>query len=144
MVLCFFATFCFFRENLERLLDDKHFKDEIVHFNISEEGTVVLDMHRPQLIPILMRCVWDVHFLVKYSVKSSVVNGVCGLPWCRILYGRMRTKVGNKFQGKAATASRSSIVLRFLAGCQPEELGMFIDLLLEPVCHHSQGTHTHT
>ncbi|XP_060759153.1 small subunit processome component 20 homolog [Neoarius graeffei] len=101
-----------YKENLERLLDDKHFKDEIVHFNISEEGKVVLDIHRPQLIPILMR----------------------------ILYGRMRTKVGNKFQGKAATASRSSIVLRFLAGCQPEELAMFIDLLLEPVRHHSQGT----
>ncbi|KAI5094075.1 small subunit processome component 20-like [Silurus meridionalis] len=101
-----------YKENLERLLDDKHFKDEIVHFNISEEGSVVLDMHRSQLMPVLMR----------------------------ILYGRMRTKVGNKFQGKAATASRSSIVLRFLAGCRPEELAVFIDLLLDPVCHHSQGT----
>ncbi|KAF5898818.1 small subunit processome component 20, partial [Clarias magur] len=101
-----------YKENLERLLDDKHFKDEIVHFNISEEGKAVLDMHRPQLIPVLMR----------------------------VLYGRMRTKIGNKFQGKAATASRSSIVLRFLAGCQPDELAMFIDLLLEPVCHYSQGT----
>ncbi|KAG7320342.1 hypothetical protein KOW79_016195 [Hemibagrus wyckioides] len=100
-----------YKENLERLLDDKHFKDEIVRFNISEEGSVVLDMHRPQLIPLLMR----------------------------ILYGRMRTKVGNKFQGKAASASRSSIVLRFLAGCQSEELAMFIDMLLEPVGHHSQG-----
>lgn len=49
--------FFFFRENLERLLDDKHFKDEIVHFNISEEASVVLDMHRPRLIPMLMRCV---------------------------------------------------------------------------------------
>ncbi|XP_060746083.1 small subunit processome component 20 homolog [Tachysurus vachellii] len=101
-----------YKENLERLLDDKHFKDEIVHFNISEEGSVVLDTHRPQLIPLLMR----------------------------ILYGRMRTKVGNKFQGKAATASRSSIVLRFLAGCQSEELALFIDMLMEPVSHHSQGT----
>ncbi|GAA6068913.1 small subunit processome component 20 homolog, partial [Tachysurus ichikawai] len=99
-----------YKENLERLLDDKHFKDEIVHFNISEEGSVVLDTHRPQLIPLLMR----------------------------ILYGRMRTKVGNKFQGKAATASRSSIVLRFLAGCQSEELALFIDMLMEPVSHHSQ------
>ncbi|XP_026065231.1 small subunit processome component 20 homolog isoform X1 [Carassius auratus] len=100
-----------YKENLERLLDDKHFKDEIVHFNISEEGAVVLPAHRPQLIPMLMR----------------------------ILYGRMCPRVGNRFQGKANTASRSSIVLRFLAGCQPEEMGMFIDLLLEPVCHHSEG-----
>lgn len=100
-----------YKEKLERLLDDKHFKDEIVHFNISEEGAVVLQSHRPQLIPVLMR----------------------------ILYGRMCPRVGNRFQSKANTASRSSIVLRFLAGCQPEELGMFIDLLLEPVCHHAEG-----
>ncbi|XP_031438174.1 small subunit processome component 20 homolog isoform X1 [Clupea harengus] len=100
-----------YKVNLERLLDDKHFKDEIVHFNISEEGAVVQDDHRPQLIPLLMR----------------------------ILYGRMSTKGGSKFQGKTSTASRSSIVLRFLAGCQPQELGIFIDMLLEPVSHHSQG-----
>lgn len=54
----------------------------------------------------------------------------------------MRTKIGNKFQGKSAATSRSSIVLRFLAGCQPEEMGMFIDLLLEPVRHHAEGTLT--
>lgn len=51
----------------------------------------------------------------------------------------MCPKVGNRFQGKAGTASRTGIVLRFLAGCQPEEMGMFIDLLLEPVCHHAEG-----
>lgn len=57
----------------------------------------------------------------------------------RILFGRLRSKAGSKFQGKASAASRSSIILRFLAGCQAEELGIFIDLLLQPVCHHSQG-----
>ena len=47
---------CVFRENLERLLDDKHFKEEIVHFNISEEETGVVDAsHRAGLIPLLMR-----------------------------------------------------------------------------------------
>lgn len=45
------------RENLERLLDDKYFKDEIVHFNIADEGVVVQTSHRPQLIPVLMRWV---------------------------------------------------------------------------------------
>ncbi|XP_076008545.1 small subunit processome component 20 homolog [Genypterus blacodes] len=100
-----------YKENLERLLDDKHFKEEIVHFNISEEQGVVEASHRDKLIPLLMR----------------------------ILYGRLRTKAGSKFQGKATATSRSSIILRFLAGCQAEELGMFIDLLLEPVCHHGQG-----
>ncbi|XP_061570968.1 small subunit processome component 20 homolog [Cololabis saira] len=100
-----------YRENLERLLDDKHFKEEIVLFNISEETGVVDGSHRGGLIPLLMR----------------------------ILFGRLRSKAGSKFQGKASAASRSSIILRFLAGCQAEELGMFIDLLLEPVIHHSRG-----
>ncbi|KAJ0012510.1 hypothetical protein NQD34_016844 [Periophthalmus magnuspinnatus] len=101
-----------YKENLERLLDDKHFKEEIVHFNISEETGVVESSHRAKLIPLLMR----------------------------LLFGRLRTKAGSKFQGKASAASRSSIILRFLAGCQSEELGMFIDLLLEPLSHHSQGS----
>ncbi|CAB1345772.1 unnamed protein product [Coregonus sp. 'balchen'] len=99
-----------YKENLERLLDDKYFKDEIVHFNVSEEKAVVDASHRAQLIPLLMR----------------------------VLFGRMRSKTGSKFQGKSGAVQRSSIVLRFLAGCQSEELGMFIDLLLEPVCHHGQ------
>ncbi|CAB1444416.1 unnamed protein product [Pleuronectes platessa] len=101
-----------YKENLERLLQDKHFKEEIVHFNISEETGVVEASHRVKLIPLLMR----------------------------ILYGRLRSKAGSKFQGKSSTASRSSIILRFLAGCQAEELGIFVDLLLEPVCHYSQGS----
>lgn len=101
-----------YKENLERLLDDKHFKEEIVHFNISEETGVVEASHRATLIPLLMR----------------------------ILFGRLRTKAGSKFQGKASAASRSSIILRFLAGCQAEELGKFIDLLLEPLSRHCQGS----
>lgn len=45
----------FFRDNLERLLQDKHFKEEIVRFNISEETGVVNASHRATLIPLLMR-----------------------------------------------------------------------------------------
>ncbi|KAM4711892.1 small subunit processome component 20 homolog isoform 2-T2 [Anableps anableps] len=101
-----------YKENLERLLDDKHFKEEIIHFNISEETGVVEASHRGRLIPLLMR----------------------------ILFGRLRSKAGSKFQGKASAATRSSIILRFLAGSQSEELGMFMDLLLEPLCHYSQGS----
>ncbi|RXM33406.1 Small subunit processome component 20-like [Acipenser ruthenus] len=100
-----------YKENLQRLLDDKHFKEEIVNFNISEENTIVKAPHRPSLIPVLMR----------------------------ILYGRMRSKTGSKTQGKSGAGTRMSIVLRFLAGSLPEEIGMFIDLLLEPVKHYSHG-----
>lgn len=44
-----------YRENLQRLLDDRSFKEEIVHFNISEDNTVVKAAHRADLFPILMR-----------------------------------------------------------------------------------------
>uniref|UniRef100_G3Q5U5 UTP20 small subunit processome component n=1 Tax=Gasterosteus aculeatus aculeatus TaxID=481459 RepID=G3Q5U5_GASAC len=101
-----------YKENLERLLDDKHFKDEIIQFNITEETGVVEASHRAILIPLLMR----------------------------ILFGRMRSKAGSKFQGKSSATTRSSIILRFLGGCQQQELGIFIDLLLEPICYHSEGS----
>ncbi|XP_061495457.1 small subunit processome component 20 homolog isoform X2 [Rhineura floridana] len=100
-----------YRENLERLLEDKSFKEEIVHFSISEENTIVKTLHRPDVIPVLMR----------------------------ILYGRMRNKTGSKTQGKSAAGTRMAIVLRFLAGSLPEEIRMFLDLLFEPVKHFNNG-----
>ncbi|XP_071408091.1 small subunit processome component 20 homolog [Pithys albifrons albifrons] len=101
-----------YRENLQRLLEDKSFKEEIVHFSISEETAVVKAEHRPDLIPVLMR----------------------------ILYGRMRNKTGSKTQGKSSAGTRMSIVLRFLAGSLPEEIRMFLDLLFEAVKQFSNGS----
>uniref|UniRef100_A0A8D1FQR2 Small subunit processome component 20 homolog n=1 Tax=Sus scrofa TaxID=9823 RepID=A0A8D1FQR2_PIG len=100
-----------YRENLQRLLEDRSFKEEIVHFSISEDNTVVKTAHRADLFPILMR----------------------------ILYGRMKNKTGSKTQGKSASGTRMSIVLRFLAGTQPEEIQIFLDLLFEPVKHFKDG-----
>ncbi|KAM4676012.1 small subunit processome component 20 homolog [Discoglossus pictus] len=100
-----------YKENLQRLLEDKNFKDELVHFSISEENSIVKSFHRPDLMPVLMR----------------------------ILYGRMRSKTGSKTQGKSGAGTRMSIVLRFLAGSLPEEIRMFLDLLYEPVRHLKDG-----
>ncbi|XP_015276790.1 PREDICTED: small subunit processome component 20 homolog [Gekko japonicus] len=100
-----------YRENLQRLLEDKTFKEEIVHFSISEENTIIKKQHRPELVPVLMR----------------------------ILYGRMRNKTGNKTQGKSGATTRMAIVWRFLAGSLPEEIRMFLDLIFEPVKHFSNG-----
>uniref|UniRef100_A0A2K6K485 UTP20 small subunit processome component n=1 Tax=Rhinopithecus bieti TaxID=61621 RepID=A0A2K6K485_RHIBE len=100
-----------YRENLQRLLEDRSFKEEIVHFSISEDNTVVKTAHRADLFPILMR----------------------------ILYGRMKNKTGSKTQGKSASGTRMAIVLRFLAGTQPEEIQIFLDLLFEPVRHFKNG-----
>ncbi|XP_048213322.1 small subunit processome component 20 homolog [Perognathus longimembris pacificus] len=100
-----------YRENLQRLLEDRSFKEEIVHFSISEDNSVVKTAHRADLFPILMR----------------------------ILYGRMKNKTGSKTQGKSASGTRMAIVLRFLAGTQPEEVQIFLDLLSEPVKHFKNG-----
>ncbi|XP_062932413.1 small subunit processome component 20 homolog isoform X2 [Cynocephalus volans] len=100
-----------YRENLQRLLEDRSFKEEIVHFSISEDNTIVKTAHRADLFPILMR----------------------------ILYGRMKNKTGSKTQGKSASGTRTAIVLRFLAGTQPEEIQIFLDLLFEPVKHFQKG-----
>nr|XP_033808420.1 small subunit processome component 20 homolog [Geotrypetes seraphini] len=100
-----------YKENLERLLEDKNFKEELVHFSISEENTVVKVEHRPNLVPVVMR----------------------------ILYGRMRNKTGSKTKGKSAAGNRMAIVLRFLAGSLPEEIRVFLDLVYEPVRHFSNG-----
>ncbi|XP_053572968.1 small subunit processome component 20 homolog [Bombina bombina] len=100
-----------YRENLQRLLEDKNFKEELVHFSVSEESSIVKSVHRSDLMPVLMR----------------------------ILYGRMRSKTGSKSQGKSAAGMRMSIVLRFLAGSLPEEIRMFLDLLFEPVRHLKDG-----
>uniref|UniRef100_A0A8C9DME9 UTP20 small subunit processome component n=1 Tax=Prolemur simus TaxID=1328070 RepID=A0A8C9DME9_PROSS len=100
-----------YRENLQRLLEDRSFKEEIVHFSISEDNTVVKTAHRADLFLVLMR----------------------------ILYGRMKNKTGSKTQGKSASGTRMAIVLRFLAGTQPEEIQIFLDLLFEPVKHFKNG-----
>ncbi|XP_074082789.1 small subunit processome component 20 homolog [Macrotis lagotis] len=101
-----------YKENLQRLLEDKSFKEEIVHFSISEENTIVKTDHRADLFSVLLR----------------------------ILYGRMKNKTGSKTQGKSASGTRMSIVLRFLAGSSPEEVHMFLDLLFEPVKQFKNGS----
>lgn len=64
------------RENLQRLLEDKSFKEELVHFSISEETAVVKMEHRPDLIPVLMRCVMKCRFkgfMTKYHKQRCNV-----------------------------------------------------------------------
>ncbi|XP_030069682.1 small subunit processome component 20 homolog isoform X2 [Microcaecilia unicolor] len=100
-----------YKENLERLLEDKNFKEELLHFSISEENTIVKVAHRPDLVPVVLR----------------------------ILYGRMRNKTGSKSKGKSAAGNRMAVVLRFLAGSLPEEIRVFLDLVYEPVRHFSNG-----
>ncbi|XP_076467049.1 small subunit processome component 20 homolog [Babylonia areolata] len=93
-----------YRENFERLMDDKTFKTEVVLFSVDEETTQVSAEHRQELLPFLMR----------------------------ILYGKMLSKAGNETSGKRRSDVRRSIVLRFLAGCSSSELQYFLDLVFGP------------
>ncbi|RUS70515.1 hypothetical protein EGW08_021727, partial [Elysia chlorotica] len=93
-----------YRENFERLLDDKTFKSEITLFSVDEENSQVKADDREGLLPVLMR----------------------------ILYGKMHGKTGNDTAGKANSNIRRTIVFGFLSGCQPHELRYFLELLFQP------------
>ena len=49
----------------------------------------------------------------------------------------MQTKTGNDTAGKAQSQVRKNIVIRFLAGCQPSELAVFLDLAFESFRHYA-------
>ncbi|KAK7480717.1 hypothetical protein BaRGS_00028085, partial [Batillaria attramentaria] len=93
-----------YRENFERLLDDKTFKTEVVLFSVDAESSEIKPEHRQDLLPVLMR----------------------------ILYGKMLSKAGTETSGKRRVDIRRSIVFRFLAGCSPEEMQYFLDLVFGP------------
>ncbi|XP_074650347.1 small subunit processome component 20 homolog [Tubulanus polymorphus] len=93
-----------YKENFMRLFDDRRFKTEIVMFSIDSESNVILEEHREELLPVLMR----------------------------ILYGKMHSKTGKDTSGKSNSTYRKSIVFRFLAGCRQKELKVFIDLIFGP------------
>ena len=45
-----------YKENLERLMEDKTFRDELTSFSSDEESNVVIAEHRTEFIQILIRC----------------------------------------------------------------------------------------
>lgn len=81
-----------YKENFENLVADKQFSDELIHFSIDEESTIVKSEHRDEVIPILMK----------------------------ILDGKLHSKVGRK------GVSKRPAIFRFVAGCKPEELELFL------------------
>ncbi|KAI9595434.1 armadillo-type protein [Syncephalis fuscata] len=93
-----------YADHLRNLLDDYKFRDELAAFSLApgEEGAIHGE-HRSPLMPYVIR----------------------------ILYGRM---VGRKGRGSAKTSmgARRTAILAALGSFQPEELLMFIDLMLEP------------
>ncbi|XP_025097744.1 small subunit processome component 20 homolog [Pomacea canaliculata] len=93
-----------YKENFERLLDNKTFKSEVVLFSVDHESSEIRQEHRAELLPVLMR----------------------------ILYGKMLSKAGNETSGRRRADTRRSIVLRFLAGCSSKEMQYFLGLVFGP------------
>ncbi|KAI6179072.1 Small subunit processome component 20-like protein [Aphelenchoides besseyi] len=81
-----------YRQNFDKLADDKTFRDELIHFSVDNENTVIAVEHRSTVMPVLMR----------------------------LLDGKMHAHVTRK-----GTSKRPAI-FRFVAGCLPEELEMFL------------------
>jgi len=91
-----------YREHLESLIDEKSFRNELVLFSIDDTNSVILDEHRTNLMPVLMR----------------------------ILFGKMKQgrDVSRRKHGGAVKTS----ILAFIASSQQDEIRIFFDLIFEP------------
>ena len=47
-----------YKENIERLLGDENFRDELAHFSVDEDSGIVVKSHRDGLMPVLIRLVY--------------------------------------------------------------------------------------
>jgi U3 small nucleolar RNA-associated protein 20 len=56
-----------------------------------------------------------------------------------MLYGKMQTKTGKDTSGRGLGHMRKNIVLRFLTGCLPHELSVFLDMVFKPFVHFMTG-----
>ncbi|TYZ65388.1 hypothetical protein PybrP1_008760 [[Pythium] brassicae (nom. inval.)] len=101
------CLFCFgkkhlapYKEQLNRIADSATFREELTNFNISEEAGAVLQEHRPQLLPVLMR----------------------------LLYSKCVSKKGRN-TGDTVAARRAAI-LAYLAALEDVELASFVELVV--------------
>lgn len=88
--------------NLENLLDETMFRDELTKFiQVDEEESIIQGNHREALLPVLLR----------------------------ILYGRTLSRRNVRSRAKGM-ASRRTVILAALANFRPAEQEMFIDITL--------------
>lgn len=87
-----------YKANLLNLVDEKKFKDEMTLFKITEEAKSIHPEDREHVVPLILR----------------------------ILYGKMTSKLAAEKKGGGQ--ARRSLVMRYLAGCNENELQMFIEM----------------
>lgn len=87
-----------YKTNLQNLVDEKKFKDEMTQFKITEDSQAIQPEHREDVIPIVLR----------------------------ILYGKMTSKLGADKKGGGQ--ARRALVMRYISGCSENELKTFIEM----------------
>jgi len=92
-----------YADNLNNLVDESRFRDELSTFMINREQSTVDPAHRKEVMPVVMR----------------------------VLYGRMVQRRG-KGAAKGNMGNRRKAVLGAVACCEEDEVRYFIDLMLEP------------
>lgn len=100
-----------YTEHLFALIDTKSFKNEVTKFKIDKDSGAIQEEHRTELIPILMR----------------------------LVYSKMTAKAGMRSGGKAGPGVRRALVLRFLAGCDEDEMLIFMKMAFKFFDPYLQG-----
>ncbi|KAL6428059.1 hypothetical protein ACFW04_008441 [Cataglyphis niger] len=93
-----------YKESLYGLISEKNLKNELARFKLDQESDVIKEIHRENLIPIIMR----------------------------IIYAKMIMKTGMRTGGKASGFTRRKMILRFLGGMQEDEMIVFIQMAFRP------------
>ena len=93
-----------YKENLERFLEEKDFKSELLTFPLAGEDSIIKADHRQDIIPVIMR----------------------------LLYGRLRAvKAGAKKKGKGNLTARRGLILHHMMGLSEEEMMIFFELVFK-------------
>ncbi|CAH2980138.1 unnamed protein product [Chilo suppressalis] len=87
-----------YKTNLYNMVDENKLRDELTRFKITEDSNNIQPDDRVHLVPIILR----------------------------ILYGKMTAKLGADKKGGGQ--ARRSLVMRYLAGCNENEVKMFIEM----------------
>lgn len=92
-----------YRDHLEKLLEGKHFRHELVIFNLDEGSGVIHGDHRQNLLPILMR----------------------------ILYGKFNSNETTHTSSRDTKSNKRSTIIQFLSSCAEYELNYFFNLIFD-------------
>ncbi|CAH2002387.1 unnamed protein product [Acanthoscelides obtectus] len=92
-----------YKDRLYNLVDENNFKHEITSFRIDKDSDMVQSEHREVLIPLVMQ----------------------------IVFCKMSAKIGLRTGGKSSGQLKRNQIVRFLAGCEEDEILIFLQKALK-------------